>query len=200
MEHSGSLLYVIFIIFSGAAVLSTFSLFTRQSMLVSYIFLGVLIGPYCLGFINDAEVVMQVGEVGIMFLLFLLGLHLQPSSLVKLLKKVTRISIASSILFLIIGYSVSRAFGFGNAESIVIGAAMMFSSTIIGLKLLPTTILHHHHTGEMMIGILLMQDILAIIVLLGINGAKDGFLLKDIFTCSYGYCLFCRKIHFIPSS
>lgn len=46
---------------------------------------------------------------------------------------------------------------------------MMFSSTIIGLKLLPTTILHHRHTGEMMISILLFQDIIAILVLFAIT-------------------------------
>ena len=43
----------------------------------------------------------------------------------------------------------------------IIGAAMMFSSTIIGIKLLPTTVLHHQHTGEIMISILLLQDLLA---------------------------------------
>ena len=51
---------------------------------------------------------------------------------------------------------------------------MMFSSTIIGLKLLPTTILHHQHTGEVMISVLLMQDLIAIVVLILINGAKEG--------------------------
>jgi Kef-type K+ transport system membrane component KefB len=51
---------------------------------------------------------------------------------------------------------------------------MMFSSTIIGLKLLPTTILHHQHTGEVMISVLLMQDLIAIIVLILINGAHEG--------------------------
>jgi Kef-type K+ transport system membrane component KefB len=50
----------------------------------------------------------------------------------------------------------------------------MFSSTIIGLKLLPTTILHHQHTGELMISVLLMQDMIAILVLICINAAQTG--------------------------
>ena len=50
---------------------------------------------------------------------------------------------------------------------------MMFSSTIIGIKLLPTTVLHHRHTGEVIISLLLIQDLIAIIVLLVLTG---GFL------------------------
>jgi len=56
--------------------------------------------------------------------------------------------------------------GFTPFESLLIGAVMMFSSTIIGLKLLPTTALHHRHMGQVMVSILLLQDILAIAILL----------------------------------
>jgi Kef-type K+ transport system membrane component KefB len=57
-----------------------------------------------------------------------------------------------------------------------VGAAMMFSSTIIGIKLLPTTVLHHRPIGELMIGILLVQDVLAIFVLLVLqSGGNGGF-------------------------
>ena len=51
---------------------------------------------------------------------------------------------------------------------------MMFSSTIIGIKLLPTTVLHHRHIGELMIGLLLLQDLLAILVLMLLLGAAGG--------------------------
>jgi Kef-type K+ transport system membrane component KefB len=61
-------------------------------------------------------------------------------------------------------------------ECLVIGAAMMFSSTIIGIKLLPTTVLHHRHVGELMIGLLLLQDLIAIIVLLVLISGQTGEL------------------------
>lgn len=58
---------------------------------------------------------------------------------------------------------------------------MMFSSTIIGLKLLPTTVLHHRHTGEVIISILLLQDLLAILVMLILRGLEGGGLpITDI--------------------
>jgi Kef-type K+ transport system membrane component KefB len=93
-----------------------------------------------------------------------------------MLKKVTWVALISSIAFFGIGFAVPYAFGYGLVASFVIGASMMFSSTIIALKLLPTTILHHQHIGELMISVLLMQDLLAIIVLLILTGASQGTL------------------------
>lgn len=180
--HDNVVFYTIFLVFAGAAVFATLVLYTKQSLLVAYILLGAALGPWGLRLISDLTAVQQVGEVGIVFLLFLLGLHLQPQNLVHMLKKVTWIALLSSLLFALIAYAVGRGFGLTNIESLVLGAAMMFSSTIIGLKLLPTTILHHQHTGELMISVLLMQDIIAIIVLILINGAQQesGFHWHDL--------------------
>lgn len=177
--HDGSVFYTMFIIFAGAAVLSTLVLYTKQSLLVAYILLGAMLGPWGLKLVSDLTTVKQVGDIGIVFLLFLLGLHLQPQNLVHMLKKVTWIAIVSSILFAAMAYGVARLFGLSVTESWVLGAAMMFSSTIIGLKLLPTTILHHQHTGEVMISVLLMQDLIAIVILILINNAhQNGRLLS----------------------
>jgi len=169
-----NIFYTVFLIFVGAAVLSTLVLYTRQSLLVAYILLGAMLGPWGAGLILDLSAIQQVGEVGIVFLLFLLGLHLQPQNLVHMLKEVTWIALLSSFLFAIVGYFIGCWFGLSPIESVVLGAAMMFSSTIIGLKLLPTTILHHQHTGEVMISVLLMQDLIAIVVLILINSAASG--------------------------
>jgi Kef-type K+ transport system membrane component KefB len=65
-------------------------------------------------------------------------------------------------------------FGFNITEAWIVGLAMMFSSTIIGIKLLPTTVLHHKHTGELMIGLLLLQDVIAIFVLLFLFSGSSG--------------------------
>lgn len=170
--HDGTVYFTIFLIFTGAAVLSTIVLYTRQSLLVAYILLGAMLGPWGLKLVPDVTTIQQVGDIGILFLLFLLGLHLQPQNLVHMLRKVTWIATVSSLLFAILAYFIAQWFGLGRTESMILGASMMFSSTIIGLKLLPTTILHHQHTGEVMISVLLMQDLIAIIVLILINGAQ----------------------------
>lgn len=162
MEQFHTISHLIFIIFGGAALLATAALYTRQSLLVAYIVLGGLLGPWGFKLITNSQVITQAGEVGIIFLLFLLGLHLQPQNLYHSLRKMSWITFASSAIFFFTGFGTCYAFGFSYHESLVIGIATMFSSTIIGIKLLPTTALHHQHTGELMISILLLQDILAI--------------------------------------
>ena len=62
------------------------------------------------------------------------------------------------------------AFGFTLVEASVTGIAASFSSTILGIKLLPTTALHHRHVGEIVVSLLLIQDMLAILAILLLNG------------------------------
>lgn len=155
-----------FFIFSGAALLASLALLTRQPLLIAYIALGALIGPYGAAWVTDVNLLAEVAEFGIIFLLFLLGLDMQPKSLVSTIKQTSRVAVISSLIFMAVGYLVALAFGFTQRESWIIGAAMIFSSTIIGIKLLPTTVLHHRYTGELMVGLLLIQDMIAIFVLL----------------------------------
>ncbi len=165
------LLFTIFLIFAGAAVAATIALYARQALIVAYILLGVLFGPSFLGWVDDARLVQNVADVGIMFLLFLLGLNMHPQKLWKLLREVTLVTVASSVCFAVVGITVLRLFGFGWLEAGVVGATLMFSSTIIGLKLLPTTVLHHQRTGEIMISILLLQDVIAIFLLVSLQAS-----------------------------
>ena len=171
-------IYPIFFIFTGAAILATVALFTRQALLVAYIALGVILGPSGLAWITDAHTLHQLSDFGIIFLLFLLGLNLPLQNLFKLLRQTTLVTIVSSGLFATIGYLIAKVSGFTWQECSVIGVSMMFSSTIIGLKLLPTTILHHQRTGEIVISVLLMQDLIAIFAMLFINAAGTGGQLR----------------------
>jgi Kef-type K+ transport system membrane component KefB len=170
---SSEIVYTMFLIFTGAALVSTAVLFTRQSLLVAYMLLGIIVGPYGFKLLSSSTLITQTGSIGIIFLLFLLGLNLHPQKLFLMLRKATAVTVISSIIFALMGFVIARVFGYTNVESLIVGAAMMFSSTIIGLKLLPTTILHHRHIGEVMISVLLLQDLLAIIVLLFLTGATE---------------------------
>jgi Kef-type K+ transport system membrane component KefB len=163
-----------FLIFTGAAIVASLAIYGRQPLLVAYIALGILIGPYGLGWVQDLHVLSEMAEIGIIFLLFLLGLDMQPQSLLNVFKKVTLTTLFSSLIFAGAGYAIAAAFGFTSTESLIIGLAMMFSSTIIGIKLLPTTVLHHKHSGDMMVGLLLTQDFLAIFVLLVLLSGESG--------------------------
>ena len=173
-----SIIFSIFLIFTGAAVLAGLALFARQSLLVAYILLGGLVGPWGFKLVNDSAIIQEIGHIGIIFLLFLLGLNLQPSQLIRMLREAILVTLVSSILYGALGAATAWVFGFNIIESLIIGAAMMFSSTIIGLKLLPSTVLHHQHTGEIIISVLLLQDLIAIVILMLLHGSTrtmDGW-------------------------
>jgi Kef-type K+ transport system membrane component KefB len=138
-----------------------------------------LIGPFGFGWVPDINLLSEISEIGIIFLLFLLGLDLQPQSLFSTLKKVTVVTFLSSVVFALIGYFIAGLFHYNQMECIVIAAAMMFSSTLICIKLLPTTVLHHKHSGEIITGLLLMQDFIAIFVLLILLSTTSGELNFD---------------------
>jgi Kef-type K+ transport system membrane component KefB len=164
--HPDAMLFTVFLIFTGAAALATLALFAHQSLLTAYIVVGILFGPWVLKLVVDPVLIQEIGHIGIMFLLFLLGLNLHPQKLLKLIRETTAVTAVSSLAFLLPGLVVSKLFGLSWGEALLVGATLMFSSTIIGLKLLPTTVLHHQRMGEIMISILLLQDIIAVLIIL----------------------------------
>ncbi len=203
--HSYPIVFTLFLIFTGAALLATLALYARQALLVTYIILGVVVGPSGLGLVEAPDVIQQIALVGIIFLLFLLGLNLYPSKLVVMFRETTLITGVSSLLFALIGAAVAWPFGFSQVECLLVGAAMMFSSTIIGLKLLPTTVLHHRRTGEIIISILLLQDLVAIVILMLLQaGGQDGLPLAELgllvlsLPALIGFAYLCGRYVLIP--
>jgi len=168
-------------IFLGAAVLSSLALYARQPIIIAYIALGVALGPYGAGLVSDTDLVSGAGHVGIILLLFLLGLDMKPSALWNSLRQSTLVAVLSTLIFGVAGYAFSRLFSFSHLDSILIGTALVFSSTIIGIKLLPTTVLHHKHLGELMIALLLFQDVIAIVVLVVMESLGGGeYAARDL--------------------
>jgi Kef-type K+ transport system membrane component KefB len=151
-------------------VLAAVALYTRQPLLVAYIAIGCLFGPHGLGLVSDPDLLEEIAEIGIIFLLFLVGLDLQPRKLRNMLGEGLVTALGSTVAFFLVGYVLMQAFGFTVTESIVAGVAVTFSSTIIGIKLLPTTVLHHRHIGEIVVSLLLLQDLLAIFALILLAG------------------------------
>jgi len=176
--HADGVVHAVFLIFTGAAVLATLALYARQALPVAYIALGLLMGPllgiWDVGIQLDPAVIRGMAEFGIIFLLFLLGLNLEPQECLRMMREITAVTLATCAIFWVIGFAIGAAFGFGWLEAVIIGAAMMFSSTIIGLKLLPTSALHQQRMGKIIVSILLLQDVIAIAVMLLLQAHGGG--------------------------
>lgn len=167
-----NIIFEFVLIFACAAILATIFLYLKQPIILAYIGLGIAAGPSGLAVINDPEHIEKLSHIGVILLLYLLGINLKPDRLIHLFSKTAVVTVLTSLVFLFVVAAAAFAFGFSNIESVIIGSALMFSSTIISLKLIPTTALHHKHTGEMMTSVLLMQDVIAIILILLLTGGQ----------------------------
>jgi Kef-type K+ transport system membrane component KefB len=169
-----NIIFELVLIFAGAAILATLFLYLKQPIILAYIVLGVAIGPSGAGLIDNPHHIEQLSHIGIILLLFLIGLNLRPDRMAGLFGRVSALTLITSAIFMSLTALAAMLMGFALVQSLVIGAALMFSSTIVGLKLIPTTTLHHKHRGEMMVSVLLLQDILAIIIILLITGGQEN--------------------------
>ena len=171
-----SIIFEVSAIIIGAALLGTLFLYAKQPIIIAYIALGVIIGPSGFALIERTDHIENISHLGVILLLFLVGLNLQPAKLIGLFKKAAVLTLGTSAVFGFIAFLLGLVLGFDMHSALIFGAAMMFSSTVIGLKLIPTTTLHHKRTGEIMTSVLLLQDILAIILILYITGEKSGLV------------------------
>ena len=172
-----SFIELFFYIFSGASVLAAVILLTRQPLILAYILIGVILGPSVSGIIQNPELINDLSHLGIVFLLFLIGLELRPRNVIQSFKTSFFVVPLASIAIIAMTWPISQWFGFGQLESLIVATSFIFSSTIIGVKLLPTTVLHHKHTGELVVALLLVQDLLAVITLILLDSSMKLPLL-----------------------
>jgi len=163
------LIFELCLIVISAAVLGTLFLYARLPIILAYIAAGMLIGPHGLKWIPSSEHITQIGNLGVILLLFLIGLSLQPKKLIQLFKESSTITLGTCSFFFLTALLFALVIQLPLQDALIIGAALMFSSTVISLKLIPTTTLHHQRMGEIMTSILLVQDILAISVIIYLN-------------------------------
>jgi Kef-type K+ transport system membrane component KefB len=138
----------------------------KQPLIIGYILSGILIGPFFLNILQENPTITAFSEIGIAFLLFIVGLHLSP----KVIKEVGKISLITGIgqivFTTLIGYFLAVLFGFPPLTALYIAIALTFSSTIIIMKLLSDKDALEKLYGKISIGFLLVQDFVAIIILI----------------------------------
>lgn len=148
-----------------AAVISLIMRLLRQPLIMGYILTGIIVGPSLLNMIGDTHTFDAFAEIGIALLLFIVGLGLN-AGVIRSLGRVA-FSTALSILIVIglLGFGVARMFGFELSESFIIGIALFFSSTIIILKVLGDKKELGRLYGQVAIGVILLDDIVATLAL-----------------------------------
>ena len=168
------------VVFLGAAVVAVpLARFLGLGAVIGYLAAGVVIGPWGLGLISEVESTLHFAEIGVVFLLFIIGLELQPSRLWALRKPIFGMGSAQILLSAIPIAAVALALGQSLATATLIGLVLALSSTAFALQTLAEKGQLTAHHGRAAFAILLMQD-LAVIPLLAMipllaPGAGDGF-------------------------
>src|SRR3989344_3644180 len=165
--------YEISLILLFAFVVSTLMRYLKQPLVIGYILTGLIVGPYFFDILHSVEVVELFSKLGITALLFIVGLGLSPKVLKELGIVSTVTGVGQAVFTSVFGYFIGLTLGFNTVESLYIAVALTFSSTIIILKLLSDKGDVHKMYGRIAIGFLLVQDLIATIILVGISGLQS---------------------------
>jgi Kef-type K+ transport system membrane component KefB len=160
-----------------AAVLAWLSSLARQPVILGYVLCGMMIGPSGLKLVDDVELVNDISHIGITLLLFLAGMVLHPQRLRLLFKSSIIVTLCGCLVFFLAVFLLLRMFGYRSGHCVYAGLALMFSSTILVVKLLPTTTLHQRHMGSVCIAILIAQDLIAVAILVVIRGTVQSGMI-----------------------
>lgn len=153
------------LIIATAAILGAAARKTKQPTVIAYIITGLLLGPFFLDIIAETEATQLLGELGLSFLLFLIGLEIKLDEIKELLGEVTVIALGQMAVSAILGYLTGQAFGFTFMESLFVAATFTFSSTAVVVKLLSAKDEISTLPGKIGIGVLLIQDIAVVLLL-----------------------------------
>jgi len=134
--------------------------------ILSYIIVGIIVGPYGLGFIDTEENITLLAELGIVFLLFSIGLEFSLSQMMAMRKLVFGLGSAQVAITFAVTYGLSSLMGLDSTTSIVIASAFSLSSTAIVIKQLTEQSEIQSRHGRSTVGILIFQDIMAIPLLI----------------------------------
>lgn len=157
-----------------AAVVAVVMRLLKQPLIVGYILTGILVGPSVLHLVSDAHAFEAFSEIGIALLLFIIGLELSVSVIRRLGKPVFLTAAAILMTIGTIGFLIGTAFEFTGTESLLIGLAMFFSSTIIIAKMLSDKKEITRLNGQIAIGVILLDDIVATFALLFVAASGSG--------------------------
>nr|WP_296015108.1 YbaL family putative K(+) efflux transporter [uncultured Acidovorax sp.] len=165
MPHSVALIHTIATALGLALALGFVAVRLRLPALVGYLVAGVLIGPYTPGFVVDTAMASQLAEIGVMLLMFGVGLHFSWGDLLS----VRRIAVPGAVVQMMVatalGMALATWWGWNLGGALVFGLALSVASTVVLLRALETQGILDSHTGRIAVGWLVVEDLAMVLVL-----------------------------------
>ena len=162
--HTIAFIHDLAIIMLTAGVVTVVFHLLRQPVVLGYIAAGVLIGPHTppYSLVTDEETIRTLGELGVVFLLFSLGLEFNVKRLRSVGATALIAALAGIVMMLWLGYEVGLAFGWHTMDAVFLGAMLSISSTTITIKALEDLGLRREAFAQTVFAILIVEDVLAI--------------------------------------
>ncbi len=175
--EAGNLLFYFFIIFASAKILGEVFIRLRMPAIVGELLAGVLLGNYVLGIIStENHVLMSFAEIGVIFLLFHVGLEIRVKDLFAVGRTAVFVGLLGVVVPLILGFLTVYLIGYALVESLFIATAILATSVGISVKVLQDMGLIKHKVAYIVLGAAVLDDILALIVLAIVKGlARQEF-------------------------
>ncbi|ADK99320.1 cation:proton antiporter [Brevundimonas subvibrioides] len=166
MPHADSLISTLVAGFVLAFVFGMIANRLKLSPLVGYLVAGVVVGPYTIGFVADTTLAPQLAEIGVILLMFGVGLHFSPADLMKVRKVAipgALVQIASATL---LGWLLGRfLLGLGDVEALLMGFALSVASTVVLMRALEERHQNKGEVGRIAVGWLIVEDLVIVIAL-----------------------------------
>lgn len=148
------------------------------STLVGYMLAGVVVGPHALGAIADPHLATQMAEIGVVLLMFGVGMHFHPQELLRVWRIAVPGAIVQSAIATVAGWALARAFGWSNPAGIVFGLALSVASTVVLMRMLVDRDRLATRAGHVAVGWLIVEDMFTVLalVLLPVLAAESARL------------------------
>jgi len=173
-SESARMLLSLFLIFASAKLMAELFERLKQPAVVGEILAGVIIGPQALRLVAPTEIGHVLAELGVMFLLFRVGLETKPSSIISVGRSALLVAILGILLPFLCGWALMEAWGRTNIESLFVGTAMVATSVGITAKVLSGMGLLSAQTSRIILGAAVIDDILGLLVLAVVSGFAGG--------------------------
>ncbi|MGB7924168.1 MAG: cation:proton antiporter [Pyrinomonadaceae bacterium] len=172
--HGLEILLTLFVMMAAAKVMAELFERLRQPAVVGEILAGVLIGQSVLGWVAPTEITNTLAEIGVIFLLFTVGLETKPAAIFKVGKTAAIVAVLGVVAPFIGGYLLMRAWGSTSVEALFIGTAMVATSVGITARVLGAMGLLDAPTSRIILGAAVIDDILGLLILALVSSAAAG--------------------------
>jgi Kef-type K+ transport system membrane component KefB len=174
IQNAAEVPLAMLVVFGMAKVLAEVFEHLGQPGIVGEIFAGVLIGPSVLAWIRPNDVLTALSQLGVMFLLFRVGLDVKSSELLKVGGTASLVAFTGVVVPFIFGWGIVRLWGYPNIEAVFVGAAMVATSVGITARVLAARGLLRLQASRIILAAAVIDDILGLIVLAVVSSAARG--------------------------